>query len=145
MTDTCVDRRTGVRWQKHPDPSTDGKYGIVQAVNLDSRRVAWTRREDAPLAGAALATAGGVVFAGTMDRWFRAYDEATGAERWRVRLDNVPSSFPVTYEVDGRQYLAVVTNEGTIHSNNLSRTAGLNQPLGGGATLWVFALPDRSR
>lgn len=145
MTDTCVDRRTGVRWQKQPDPSTDGKYGIFQAVSLDSRRVVWTRHEDAPLAGAALATAGGVVFAGTMDRWFRAYDSASGAELWRVRLDNVPSSFPVTYTVNGRQYLAVVTNEGTIHSNNLSRTAGLNQPVAGGATLWVFALPERAR
>ena len=55
MTDTCVDRRTGVRWQKQPDPSTDGKYGIFQAASLDSRRVVWSRREDAPLAGAALA------------------------------------------------------------------------------------------
>jgi len=145
MTDTCVDPRTGERWQKQPDPSTNGKYGIVQAVNLESRRVAWTRREDAPLASAALATAGDVVFMGTMDRWFRAYDTASGAERWRIRLDNVPSSFPVTYSVGGRQYLAVVTNEGTIHSNGLSRVAGLHHPIGGGATLWVFALPERSR
>jgi alcohol dehydrogenase (cytochrome c) len=145
MTDTCVDSRTGVRWQKRPDPSTDGQWGLVQAISLETRQVVWTRRETAPLAGAALATAGGVVFAGTMDRWFRAYDGTTGTELWRVRLNNVPSSFPVTYVVDGRQYLAVVTNEGTIHSNNLSRRAGLNHPAGGGATLWVFALPDEPR
>ncbi len=144
MTDTCVDPRSGVRWQKHPDPSTDGQWGIMQAISLESRQVVWTRREAAPLAGAALATAGGVVFAGTMDRWFRAYDSASGAELWRVRLNNVPSSFPVTYAIGGREYLAVVTNEGTIHANNLSRTARLNHPVGGGATLWVFALPERA-
>jgi alcohol dehydrogenase (cytochrome c) len=143
MTDTCVDSRNGVRWQKHPDPATDGQYGIVQALSLADRRVVWTRREQAPLAGAALLTAGNVLFAGTMDHWFRGYDAASGAELWRVRLNNVPSSFPVTYAVDGRQYLAVLTNEGTIHSNNLSRTAGLNHPIGGGATLSVFALPER--
>lgn len=145
MTDTCGDRNTGVRWQKNPDPSTDGTYGIVQAVSLDSRRVVWTRREVAPLASAALATAGGVLFTGTMDRWFRAYDAVSGKELWKVRLNNVPSSFPVTYAVDGRQFLAVVTNEGTIHANGLSRMAGVNNPVGGGATLWVFALPGSSK
>lgn len=145
MTDTCVDSRTGVRWQKHPDPSTAGKYGLVQAVSLETKRVVWTRREAAPLAGAALATAGGLLFAGTMDRWFHAYDLTSGEERWHVRLDNVPSSFPVSYAVNGRQYVAVVSNEGTIHANGLSRTAGLVQPASGGATLWAFALPEGTK
>jgi alcohol dehydrogenase (cytochrome c) len=145
MTDTCVDSRTGERWQKAPDPATAGTYGIMQSVSLESRQVRWSRREAAPLASAALATAGGVTFAGTMDRWFRAYDTGSGGELWRVRLNNVPSSFPVTYLADGRQYLAVVTSEGTIHATNLIRTAGINNPIGGGATLWVFARQPATR
>lgn len=142
MTDTCVDSRTKTRWQKNPDPATDGQWGLMKAIDLETRQVAWTRRERGPSVGAAVATAGGVVFYGTGDRWFHAYDSAAGTELWRMRLNNIPSSFPVTFLVDGRQYVAVATSDGTIQSNAVNRTAGLNNPMGG-ATLWVFSVDER--
>jgi hypothetical protein len=50
-----------------------------------------------------------IVFAGALDRMFRAYETAGGTELWSVRLPDMPGSAPVTYSVNGKQYVAVVT------------------------------------
>ena len=88
---------TGVRWTLRPRPDSDGKYGRVQAVNLETKKTVWTMRQRAPQSTGVLATAGGVVFAGALDRVFAAYDDANGKELWRVRLNDVPNSAPITY------------------------------------------------
>jgi|SRR5437667_1070661 len=61
----------------------------------------------APQSTGVLATAGGVVFAGALDRWFTAYDDATGKTLWRTRLNDVPNSAPITYMANGKQYVAI--------------------------------------
>ena len=61
---------------------------------------------------AVAATAGGVVFAGALDRSLVAYDDMTGKELWRTRLGDVPSNAPISYALNGRQYLAVVVGNG---------------------------------
>ena len=71
---------TGVRWTLRPRPDSDGKYGRVQAdQSRDAEKSVWTessaRAADRP---ASLATAGGVVFAGALDRVFAAYDDDNG-------------------------------------------------------------------
>ena len=48
-------------------------------------------RQRAPMSRGVLATAGGVVFAGALDRGFAAYDDATGREFWQTRLNDVPN------------------------------------------------------
>jgi alcohol dehydrogenase (cytochrome c) len=93
--------------------------------------------------GGSLATGGGVVFVGGADRWLRAFDSKTGKPLWKVRLDNAPVSYPVTFSVAGRQYLAVATNEGFVHMGAMVRAAKTTGNTNGGATLWVFALPER--
>jgi alcohol dehydrogenase (cytochrome c) len=146
LTDTCMNPfPNGKRWQKTPDPATDGYYGIIEAVDLQNRKVMWKTREHAPPVSGALATAGDVLFVGDADRWFRAYDAATGKALWRVRLDNVPASYPVTYSIGGRQYVAVATNEGWVHVRAMLSVSGVRPPPAAGATLWVFALPEESR
>lgn len=143
LTDTCIHPwPDGKRWQKHPDEATEGLYGLLQAVNLQSREVVWTARDQAPPASGALATAGDLIFMGDVDRWFRAYDAHQGKVLWTTRLDNVPASYPVTYRVNGRQYIAVATNEGFVHVQAMLRTAKLLHQPNRGATLWVFALPE---
>jgi len=57
--------------------------------------------------GGALATAGGVVFTGTKDRQFLAYDAKTGEQLWRYRTTGGVNAPPITYAVNGRQYVAV--------------------------------------
>jgi hypothetical protein len=64
---------------------SDGKYGRVQAISLDTRKTVWMERQRAPQSTGALATAGGVVFAGALDRSLIAYDDMTGKELWRTR------------------------------------------------------------
>jgi alcohol dehydrogenase (cytochrome c) len=103
---------TGLRWSLRPVPNSDGRYGRLQAFDLESRKTLWTMRQHAPMTSGALATAGGVVFAGGLDRWFRAFDTADGTELWSSRLSDVPSSAPISYEVNGKQYVAMVVGYG---------------------------------
>ena len=141
MQDTCINNLTGRRWQKYPDASTDGLWGMVKAIDLETREVIWTKRQFAPPASGNLTTDSGLLFSGSVDRYFRAVDQSDGSVLWQQRLDNSPSSYPITYRVDGKQYVAVATNAGSFLANNMERTAGINNPPTG-ATLWVFALPS---
>jgi len=103
---------TGVSVNVRPRPDSDGRYGGLQAIDLEKRTTIWTERQRAPQSTGVLATAGGVVFAGALDRWLTAYDDANGHSLWRVRLNDVPNSAPISYMVNGKQYLAVVVGYG---------------------------------
>ena len=101
----------------------------------------WTKRQDGPQAAANLLTDTGLLFIGSVDRWFKALDQDSGEVLWERRLDNALNSYPVTYQVEGKQYVAVATNTGGIHTRTMRNAADINLPPTG-ATLWVFALPD---
>ena len=103
---------SGVLWSVRPRPDSDGKYGRLEAINLETRKVVWIERQRAPRTTGALATAGGVVFAGALDRVFAAYDDANGRELWRARLNDVPSSAPISYLANGKQHVAMVVGNG---------------------------------
>jgi alcohol dehydrogenase (cytochrome c) len=136
---------TGVRWTLRPRPDSDGKYGRVHAINVDTKKTVWMMRQRAPESTGVLATAGGVVFAGALDRSFSAYDDATGKELWRVRLNDVPSSAPITYQVNGRQYVAVVVGNGGAQAATFpALVPEIKNPPDRGAAIWVFELPNRS-
>ena len=142
LSDTCVEPfPDGRRWQAQPDPSADGKWGILRAIDLGTRRTAWSTRTAAPPVGGALSTTGGLIFLGFADRSFRAFDAQNGTEAWSAGLDNAPASYPVSYSIAGRQYVAVATNEGFVHAQAMRQIAHIVAPPAGGATLFVFALP----
>ncbi len=123
----------------HPRPDSDGKMGRIEAVNLQTKKVVWVYRQRAAVSSSTLTTAGGLVFAGSRDRRFRAFDAATGKILWQSTLNASLSSTPVTYSVDGEQYVAVVAgNGGPVAWPQL--TPEIPNPLGG-TTLWVFKLP----
>ncbi|OFW34501.1 MAG: hypothetical protein A3G76_16925 [Acidobacteria bacterium RIFCSPLOWO2_12_FULL_65_11] len=135
---------TGVRWTLRPRPDSDGKYGRVQAINLETKKTVWTMRQRAPQSSGVLATAGGVVFAGALDRVFAAYDDATGRQLWRVRLNDVPNSAPISYAVNGKQYVAVVVGNGGAQAATFPvLVPEIKNPPDRGAAIWVFELPDR--
>jgi alcohol dehydrogenase (cytochrome c) len=141
VSDTCLDDDSGERWQKYPDDSTKGSWGIIKAVNLQTQEVVWEQRQSGPQASANMTTDSGLLFIGSVDRWFKALDQDTGDVLWERRLDNALNSYPVTYRVDGKQYVAVATNSGGIHTRIMKSAAGITLPVAG-ATLWVFALSD---
>jgi alcohol dehydrogenase (cytochrome c) len=122
-------------------PGSDGKFGRLSALNLTTRKIVWTHRQRIPLAGSTLATAGGLLFNGDLDRYFYAYDQKTGEIVWRARLDAAPESSPITYAVKGRQYVAVVTGGGSVlGASGRSIVPELVAPAAG-VTVVVFELP----
>jgi alcohol dehydrogenase (cytochrome c) len=68
-------------------------------------------------------------------------NQDNGEVLWERKLDNALNSYPITYQVDGKQFVAVATNSGGIHTRTMRTAANINLPQEG-ATLWVFALPD---
>ncbi len=131
-----------IRFTLRLRPDTDGKMGRIDAVNLETKKVEWMDRQRAPIASAMLATAGGLVFAGAQDREFTAYDSATGKALWEAGLNATPSSYPITYAVGGKQYVAVVSGGGgPLDASGASLAPEFDSPAGG-TTLWIFKLPD---
>ena len=135
-----------------------GNRGFFTAWNPVTRKPAWRIREDLPVWSGALATAGDLVFYGTMDGWFKAVDARSGRELWKFKADSGIIGQPVSYRgPDGRQYVAVLSGiggwPGALVVNNLDtrdRTANggwanalpdLKQRTTAGGTLYVFALP----
>ncbi|MEO8096956.1 MAG: PQQ-binding-like beta-propeller repeat protein [Acidobacteriota bacterium] len=107
---------TGVRPSLRPRLDGDGNYGRIQANNLKTRQTAWIQRERAPETSGILATAGGVIFSGSIDRWFSAHDDRTGHKVWRIRLNDVPRSAPMSFTVNGKQYVALTVGNGSAHA-----------------------------
>ena len=129
------------RMEQRVRPDTDGKFGRLQAINLQTGKVLWTDRERASPSSAVLATAGGLVFNGNHDRKFRAYDDQSGAILWETRLNAPPASFPITYSVNGEQYVAVVAGGGSaLEATRASLTPEIDTPAGN-PVLFVFKLP----
>jgi alcohol dehydrogenase (cytochrome c) len=129
-------------YARGPVPNSDGNFGRLDAIKLTDRSQAWSSRQRASVSSAALPTAGGVVFAGSLDRWFRAYDDTTGKVLWETRTNNAINAFPITYSVNGKQYVAVAVGNGSSQLRSLNTLTPEVKNPDGGAVLWVFALPD---
>jgi alcohol dehydrogenase (cytochrome c) len=133
-----IDNRFATRLR----PDSDGRYGRLAALNLQTRQVQWMHRQRVPPAGSVLATGGGVVFNGDVDRHFAAYDAATGELLWRTRLNAAPHSSPVTYLAGGRQYVAVIAGAGNFLDASLRSLVPEVESPAGGTTVVVFELAN---
>ena len=105
------------------------QYGTFTAINLNTGKRAWQVKTDQPMIGGALATAGNLVFTGEGNGHFNAYDARTGKTLWSFSAGAGCNAPPVTYTVDGKQYIAVACG------GNYQ----LGYPLG--AAVMVFSLP----
>ncbi|MGE0662485.1 MAG: PQQ-dependent dehydrogenase, methanol/ethanol family [Hyphomonadaceae bacterium] len=88
--------------------------GFLLAWDPVEQREAWRVRLDAPWNGGTLATAGGLVFQGTLDGRFRAYDARTGAQLWEFDNQAATLGGPISYAVDNVQYVASLASHGTL-------------------------------
>jgi len=81
--------------------------GVFVAINVDTGKIAWQHKTKQPLIGGALATAGNLVFMGEGDGYFDAFDATTGSKLWAFNLGAGVNAPPITYAVNGVQYVAV--------------------------------------
>ena len=132
--DEEASRLYAIAWRSQIAPGTD-QVGAVHAISAETGATAWVYEQRAATMSLA-ATGGGLVFGGDVNGRFRAFDDQTGEVLWEINLGSSVSGFPITYAVDGRQYVAVST--GTPRFIDL--TPELRPSLGN--NLFVFALSE---
>jgi lanthanide-dependent methanol dehydrogenase len=142
----------------HMKPGPGGNRGELTAWDPVARHPVWAVKENFPIWSGTVATAGGLVFYGTMDGWFKAVDARTGALAWRFKVDSGIISQPVSYRgPDGHQYIAVLsgvggwsgavvsgpvdTRDGTAALGMVNVMSDLPKYTTAGGTLYVFSLP----
>ena len=125
----------------HPD-RPDG-VGELVAIDVDGN-VLWRHRTRTAMDSAVLTTGGGLVVAGDWDRNLYVHDARSGEILFQTRMPSSVSGFPVTYAVDGRQYLAIpVGTDPSLWSGiSTQLTPEKNRPDAGGHGLFVFTLAD---
>jgi len=96
------------------EPTKDARWGLLSAIDLKSGKVIWQNKTAQPLVGGVLATAGGVMFTGEGDGHFNAYNSQTGELLWQAQSDFGVNAPPVTYMIDGIQYIAVASGGNSI-------------------------------
>ena len=114
------------------------------ALDLTTQEFAWDIRTRVPQSSATLTTAGGLVFSATPDRIFRAFDDRDGKVLWESpRLNDIPNAFPITYSVDGKQYIAMPVGSPGLQGNTAVNTARELGVVRGSTSsvLWVWELP----
>ena len=122
-------------------PGTGGRIGRLAAYDVRTMEELWSREQRAVFLTAALATAGGLVFAGDADRYVRAFDVRNGDVLWETRLGHAVHGYPITYAAGGRQFLAVPTGLGIFRGLTATLNPEIHQAATGNA-LYVFALPE---
>ncbi|MFG1204720.1 methanol/ethanol family PQQ-dependent dehydrogenase [Xanthobacter aminoxidans] len=145
----------GATLSMHPAPGTAGSTGAFLAWDALKGEAVWSKPEQFSVWSGALATAGGIVFYGTLEGWLKAVDAKTGKELYRFKTPSGIVGNVTTFLQGGRQYVAVLSGVGGWAGIGLA--AGLSDPGDGsganeayaalnqytalGGQLTVFALP----
>ena len=121
-------------------PGANGNAGKFAAFDVRTMKELWHYQQHAPFTSAALTTAGGLAFIGDSNRYFRAFDVASGEILWQVRLPAAVQGFPITYSVEGQQFIAVPAGQLGWFQLLIDIVGGIYAPPYGNA-VYVFELP----
>ena len=119
-------------------PGTD-QLGTVHAISAETGETKWLHEQRAATLSL-VATGGGLVFGGDANGRFRAFDQETGTVLWEINLGSPVSGFPISYAVNGRQFIAVSTGGAATTPSFLQLTPELRPS--NGNNIFVFALPE---
>jgi|TARA_R100000935_G_scaffold7493_2_gene15864 alcohol dehydrogenase (cytochrome c) len=122
-------------------PLYEDYIGSLKAMDPDTGEIKWEFKNPAPLWGGVMSTAGGLVFTGTPEGEFIAFDDETGEQLWSFQTGSGVVGQPITWEEDGEQYVAIMSGWGgavPLWGGEVAQTVSyLNQ----GGMLWTFKLP----
>ena len=113
------------------EPTDDARWGLLSAIDLGNGKIRWQQKTEQPLVGGVLATAGGLLFTGEGNGNFNAYEASSGKLLWQTKADAGVNAPPISYEIDGVQYVAVAAGGNSIF--------GYKQ----GDNVLVYALPKQ--
>lgn len=117
------------------------KMGRIDAISVETGRTVWSWETRVANYSPILATAGGLLFNGSMDRYLRALDAENGRVLWETRLPSQVAGGTITFSVRGRQYIAVAAGGGAIANLQVGLTPEADTTPGSNA-MYVFALPQ---
>lgn len=103
----------GVMLISDPEELADSRRSFLRAWNPVTQKEAWTVELPGDWPGGVLATAGDLVFQGRMDGYLVAYDARTGEEVWSFKTVSPVVAPPISYSVNGKQYVTVLTGSGS--------------------------------
>jgi alcohol dehydrogenase (cytochrome c) len=124
-------------------PLYEEHIGSLKAIDPTTMEVKWEYKNNAPLWGGVMTTAGGLVFTGTPEGYFKAFDADTGEVLWKFQTGSGIVGQPISWEMDGEQYVAVLSGWGgavPLWGGEVAKKVNyLNQ----GGSVWVFKLPKQ--
>ncbi|MFD2441815.1 PQQ-dependent methanol/ethanol family dehydrogenase [Paracoccus kondratievae] len=116
--------------------------GTLRAFDPATGEKKWEHKEEFPLWAGTLATAGDLVFTGTSDGFVKAFHSETGEELWKFNTGSGIVSSPITWEMDGKQYLGIASGYGGAVPLWGGDMATLTTQVSQGGSFWVFEIPD---
>lgn len=136
LYNACTDPATGAPVAA---PGSGGKLGRLEAVSVATGKTLWKYEQTAPM-GSVLTTAGGLVVVGDLNRRLHILDQETGKVLYNTVLAGPITGYPISYAVEGRQYIAVTGGGGTELEKLNELMPGYNA-LPGVNSVYVFSLP----
>lgn len=126
-----------------PEGITDA--GLVDAITINGKQgeSLWQMRQRPSMTSSLLTTGGGLVIGGDAGRFAKAWDQKTGEVLWEQRLNAPIGGSPMTYELDGEQYIVIPTGFSAAAGSISSAFPEIPLPSGTGNSIFVFKLPKK--
>ena len=121
-------------------PIAEDHIGALRAMDPKTGKIVWEYKNKAPLWGGVLTTGGDLVFTGTPEGYLKAFNAKTGQELWKFNTGSGVVGSPVTWEMDGEQYIAVMSGWGGAVPLWGGEVAKTFKDISQGGSLWVFKM-----
>jgi alcohol dehydrogenase (cytochrome c) len=149
FVDTCNEEKLGDPGTRSShggvvrDPAKLNEFSGVSKINASTGKVEHIFKGPNPINSSMLLTAGDLLFFGDLGMKFHALDQVTGKVLWEDTLPGPAMNSTITYSVNGRQYVAILTGDGALSTGVIAYQPALKGQVPRGVnTIQVFALPE---